>query len=172
MLTVPRLTVVYSKESVKAEEPLFSSSRSLGSERSRFSHMKRPSRSVVTPAPTGGSDTGWGSMSEMDGSSVRFSPHNSFWDCARPVSLVITEYGADPEPITSTTKAASPGRGYAMEEELDVIVNQPVSLVVDDPKAERELKKGGSKAAVSGIMWPLTWVFSIGVPFSVKTSLP
>ena len=57
-------------------------------------------------------------------------------------------------------------------QELDVIVNQPVSLVVDDPKAERELKKGGSKATVSGIMWPLTWVFSIGVPFSVKTSLP
>ena len=38
MLTVPRLTVVYSKDSVKAEAPIFSSSRSLGSERSRFSH--------------------------------------------------------------------------------------------------------------------------------------
>ena len=100
------------------------------------------------------------------------SPHISFWDCARPVWLVITEYGTDPDPITSTTKAASPGRGYVIVEGSDVIVNQPVSLVVDNPKADNELKKGGSNAASSGIMWLLTSVFSTGVPFSVNTSLP
>ena len=71
----------------------------------------------------------------MDGSSVRFSPHNSFWDCARPVSLVITEYGAILSPSPPLRKQPVPV-GVCMEEELDVIVNQPVSLVVDDPKAE------------------------------------
>ena len=90
MLTAPSVTVVYSRKISKAGVPLESSSRSLGSERSGFSHMKVPSRSVVTPAPTDGSSIGWGSEIVMEGSSVRFSPQASAGDCANPVSLVIT----------------------------------------------------------------------------------
>ena len=63
------------------------------------------------------------------------------------------------EPILSPSpplrKQPVPVEGYAMEEELDVIVNQPVSLVVDDPKAERELKKGAPKLRFQGLCGPL-----------------
>ena len=39
-------------------------------------------------------------------------------------------------------------------------MNQPVSLVVDDPKAERELKKGGSKPRLLGLYGPYLGVLN------------
>tara|TARA_B100000676_G_C17583232_1_gene583106 strand:+ start:435 stop:656 length:222 start_codon:yes stop_codon:yes gene_type:complete len=73
--------------------------------------MNRPSRSVVTPAPTGGKEVGRGLKKEIEGSSDKFRPHMKLGLCAIPPVLVNKEYGAEFTPRTSMTNTASPGRG-------------------------------------------------------------